>query len=344
MDYQHFTLPYISIKPNQLTTFYQSERGRRYVQPESYNVKQPKNNAPNRGLSKKARKNISSKINWLLEFAEPKKIYNDYTGNYFTFKINFITLTLPTLQMHTDKTIKSKALNQFLTELRERFEVRNYVWRAECQQNGNLHFHIATDTYIHWYIIRNIWNRQLRKLGYIKKYKEKFSAMSLKDYIKYSKKTGVKDLSTILLRYQRGNKTNWSDPNTTDIHSVNKVNNLSAYLAKYMAKSGSVKDEEGNYELQYRKIEGKIWGCSQSLSKCKSIILLADSTIDELLEEGLKGIKYYFKKDDFFAFFSFSFKLLTGKFKKMINSLFEQYKKEIGYLSGTIPERNYKYL
>ena len=41
-----------------------------------------------------------------------------------------------------------------------------------------------------------------------------------------------------LKRFEYGKKTNWSDPNTTDIHSVYKINNLAAYLSKYMAKVG----------------------------------------------------------------------------------------------------------
>lgn len=343
MDYSYFTLPYISIKPNQLTTYYQSESGRGRQYDNTSNIIQPKNNNPNRNVSEKARKRIVSKINWLLRFATEKRIYNDHTNKYFTFKINFITLTLPSIQKHTDKTLKSELLNQFLTELRKDYGLLNYVWRAECQSNGSLHFHIATDTYIPWFIIRKIWNRLLRKLGYIQDYKRKYGDMRLKEYIEDSNKRGLRDLSTILKRFEYGKKTNWSDPNTTDIHSVYKINNLAAYLSKYMAKGGGTKDDKGDYKLKYRKIEGKIWGCSQSLSRCKSIILLADSKIDEFLEEGLKGIQHYFKKDDFFSFFSFSFNLLSGKYKYFIDRLFDKYKEEIGYLSGVIPEKTYNY-
>lgn len=52
-----------------------------------------------------------------------------------------------------------------------------------------------------------------------------------------------------------------SDPNSTDIHSTYKVKNLAAYLCKYFTKEG---DER-------RAIEGRLWGCSQSLSNARGI-------------------------------------------------------------------------
>ena len=163
MTSENYYLPYCSLKPNQATIFYQSTN----PGPRNYNnntkVVQPKNNKPKRNLSFKGRRRVQNSINWLLYYAKDKRIYNEKRGKYFNFKINFITLTLPTLQFHTDNTIKSKALNSFLTYLRKHFGLNNYIWRAECQSNGNIHFHIATDTYIPWFIIRSTWNRQLRK-------------------------------------------------------------------------------------------------------------------------------------------------------------------------------------
>ena len=331
-----------SLKPGQATIYYQSNNSRARFDDDKTNIKLPRNNSPNRNLSIKARKRITESIGWLLKFAEEKEIYNPRNNKRFKFKINFVTLTLPCLQFHRDKTLKEELLNPFLTYLRSYFELRNYVWRAECQANGSLHFHLATDTYIPWFIIRSTWNRQLRKLGYIDKYHNKFKSMGLQDYIKYSKKQGVKDLSIIAKRYDYGLKTNWKDPNTTDIHSVNKVNNLAAYLSKYMAKNESTKDEKGDYLLKYRKIEGKIWGRSQSLSRCKGIIGEVDSKMSTAFNWIATYLREFEIKETYFYYISFNFKRLQGWVKVLFKKLFADYKHSISYDPGGIPNKVYK--
>lgn len=335
------TLPFLSLKPNQLTVFFESVAHKSGNLFEGTERIQPRNNQPKRGLSSKARKRIHSKINWLLTFAKTKKIFNDYTNRYFNFKINFITLTLPTLQAHKDTTIKSQLFNQFLTELRRFHSVHNYVWRAECQANGNIHFHIATDTYIPWFIIRSTWNRQLRKLGYIDRYQNKFKSMSFKDYQHYCNSNGINDLSTISARFDYGNKTNWRDPNSTDIHSVHKVKNISGYLAKYMAKVEKRKGDNNDYDLKYRKIEGRNWGCSQSLSRCKSIVDWADNFCNDLIDYAKQNLKPYELTEKYFYCLFFDFNRLSNELKALINKVFLDYKKTIDYISGGIPNRKY---
>lgn len=339
----HLSLPYISIQPNRLTTYYQTEGKRAQTFKDISETIKPKNNDPRRGLSKKARKRITSKINWLLTFSKSKRIFNDATNNYFNFRINFITLTLPAIQAHKDNTIKKVCLNQFITELRQSFELRNYVWRAEAQRNGSIHFHFVTDTYIPWFVIRRIWNRQVEKLGYVTRFQDKFKSMDLEDYTKWCNGQGTTDISTILTRYKRGIKTNWRDPNTTDIHSVNKVRNLAAYLSKYMSKGETAQDEKGEYELKARRIQGKIWGCSQSLSACKSIIDLVDSTYTDILNECVELKNAFVLKENYFTFISADFKTLSQSTKQLINSIFLTYKKSIEYISGGIPNKIYRY-
>lgn len=335
------SLPFMSIKPNQLTVFFESVANGTGNLLTPIERKKPINNQPKRGLSSKAKRRIQNKIHWLVTFAKTKRIYNDYTNRYFSFKINFITLTLPIIQRHSDKTIKSKCFNQFLTELREYHEVSNYVWRAEVQQNGSIHFHIATDTYIPWFIIRRIWNRQLRKLGYIEAYHSKFSQMDFKAYQLYSQSNGTNDLSTIYARFQYGKKTNWRDPNTTDIHSTNKVNNLAAYMAKYMAKTAKTKKSTETYDLKERRIEGRNWGCSQSLSRCKSIVDWADNLCNSIIDYARANLKPFEKHETYFHCYFFDFKKLGGELKVVINQMFLDYKHTIDYHSGGVPNKKY---
>lgn len=210
-------------------------------------------------MSFKANKRVRLAIDWMIHLAKEKPLYSAEKKSNFTFKINFITLTLPSKQKHSDNEIKSKLLNQFLTELRHKYKVVNYLWRAEAQANGNIHFHIVCDTFIPWRTLRTDWNRITEKLGYVSKFHE---------------------------------NTGKSDPNSTDIHSVNQIKNLSGYLAKYCSKNSkgyvvmATKAQAGPYRppcfLTYkhpklaakpkffRQIHGKLWGLSNNLSKYQS--------------------------------------------------------------------------
>lgn len=62
------------------------------------------------------------------------------------------------------------------------------------------------------------------------------------------------------------NKFGHADPNSTDVHSVKKVRNLAGYLAKYMSKQSE----------DLVKIKGRIWGCSEGLSRANTTRVFID--------------------------------------------------------------------
>lgn len=115
----------------------------------------------------------------------------------------FATLTLPYKQFHGDNEIKRKCLTPFIAELQKFHNVKLYVWRAEPQANGNIHFHILLDRFIHWSDIRARWNRIINKLEYVDAFEQ---------------------------------KEGHNDPNSTDMHGLKKVNSISSYIVKYMTK------------------------------------------------------------------------------------------------------------
>ncbi len=134
---------------------------------------------------------IENVINTVFINEKPK---NYKEGNYVTF----LTLTLPSKQIHTDTQI-NKILVRFLENLKQSKSVVNYVWKAEPMKNGNLHYHIILDKWIDKHYINNRWNKQINKLGYV-------------------------DRSTSL------------NPPSTEIHSLKKVRNAVSYIQKYMTK------------------------------------------------------------------------------------------------------------
>lgn len=80
---------------------------------------------------------------------------------------SFITLTLPSKQIHDDNEIKRHILQPFLAECKRSLKLTHYIWTAETQKNGNIHFHIITPTYINKYMLQKIWNLHAETLGYI---------------------------------------------------------------------------------------------------------------------------------------------------------------------------------
>lgn len=154
-------------------------------------------------ISSHAYRKIKRSIDYLLYLANEKSLPGRTPGSYYGFKVAFITLTLPAPQTHTDQEIKHHCLNQFLVEIRRRNGVRNYIWRAEKQRNGNIHFHILVDKFIPWEQMRDRWNRICSKLGYLDEF-----------FVRHGHYV----------------------PNSTDIHSIRKVRSTREYLLKYCTK------------------------------------------------------------------------------------------------------------
>lgn len=216
-------IPVISIHPSHINLFYeryQSGPRKSYsnysfdqelTQPEQDKFLKSTRKA-NGNLSLNAKRKMQRSIEYLVTLATDKKVHEKLSGKIVRFKLAFITLTLPSPQIHPDSEIINKCLNQFLIECKKYHALKNYVWRAEKQKNGNIHFHILLDRFIPWWEVRNRWNRIVNKLGYVNRFQEK-----------------------------HGHTT----PNSTDIHSTRKVKNLRLYLTKYMSKNENECEQSG---------------------------------------------------------------------------------------------------
>jgi len=236
---------------------------------------QPKNNEHGRILSRKAAKRIKKAVGTLVMMSREKWRNKSKHGQEHAFRVNFITLTLPSLQSHLDETIKNECLNQFLTELRQ-LGVSNYVWVAEPHKNGSIHFHIATDSFVEKDLLQSKWNRITNKLGYVDRYAEKMNKLTFEMYWKQYCSKEKKDVA--LSRYERGMSSNWSNPPSTKIHAIYNLRNVASYMSKYMTKTPDEIDiingiemtrtqrSSVTFSLKSRKISGRRWGQSQSLS------------------------------------------------------------------------------
>ena len=272
--------PRISITSRSIS-FYEFYHGERRSRSGLFN---PLLRAKSNGGSRHVFKRIKLAINTLIDTSSYKTVFVRSTGTYFRYKINFITLTLSGPQMHPDSYIIKEMLSKFLEAWQKRRKGLLYVWKAEVQDNGRLHFHITSNAFYHYERLRRDWNRYQRKHGYID---------SGIDY----------------------------EPNSTDVHSVSKIKNLSTYLAGYFLKKDSytrvlkrfhklydkhlkridapVYDLPSRYlSLLKRKVVGTVWGCSKCLLVAKVSVWRHDPSISNDLSL-LIDIDYMAIKTDY---------------------------------------------
>lgn len=155
-------------------------------------------------LRKKSISRLRLAVDWLRLFSEKKFVWQKSSGRGFYFKLNFITVTLSSAQVHSDEFILKHLFSPFLKWLQREGGVKNYVWRCEVQlkrlsASGErcIHFHITTNKFIHWKKIRGKWNDLQARHGYC---------------------------------------TDSEDPNSTDVHAIINEGKIVSYISKYMTK------------------------------------------------------------------------------------------------------------
>lgn len=224
-------------------------------------------------LSMKTRSKIRTMLDCWLGCVE-SRVKHSSNKKYARNKlVTFVTLTLPAKQFHSDKEIKRKTLIPFIQDLIEKQGVTCYFWRAEPQKNGNIHFHILVNRYIHHAWIRQEWNRYMSLLGYVGKYSERMKNTTLKQYINERKCKDQEAVSRAVLAYKAGVACGWVNPNSTDIHGLEKVHSTSAYVCKYVSKKNDGRD-----------IEGRIWGCSDNLRLLRGFEVVRDQDVTEYIQ------------------------------------------------------------
>lgn len=150
---------------------------------------------------------IKKAIDILVQKTDPRIIWNPVTKKHFPFTLNFVTLTVSSRKNIDPRFGYSRLLEPFLRIMRNEGNF-SYVWKAEFQKRGQVHYHLATNTFLTWQKIRSTWNNLQRKNRLLDEYAKKYGHF---------------------------------DPNSTDVHALGGIANLAAYLSKYLSKSNSQK-------------------------------------------------------------------------------------------------------
>lgn len=218
-------------------------------------------------LSKASKRKIKDTFSLLYHLAKPRTIKISNKKYIYNFRLSFVTLTLPSKQIHTDVEIKKVCLNNFLNTMRSKFGLKNYIWISEIQDNGNLHFHCVFDMYVHHKAVRYYWNRSLELLGYVSEYSNKMKSLSLKEYADLR----GKEVNEVASYFYSQTKEGWNNPGTEQAKSIHNINNLVFYLSKYITKEND-NEETKKYE-ERAETWGKSWGRSTSLSRIRFITM-----------------------------------------------------------------------
>lgn len=282
-------------------------------------------------ISINSQRNLRDKITYLFHFAKSRSI-KTYSGKTIpNFKVCFLTLTLPSPQVHTTAQMNTECLEPFLEVLRKRLKMQNYVWRMEFQSNGSVHYHIATDTYIDYFFAQKQWNSIINKLGYVDQYAEKMKALTYNEYLNRYSKGGEIPADVVYKRYLKGKACGWSQPNTVDVKNAKSSDNIGYYISKYFskkeksAKCNKLDNEENSFGLRLC-----FW--SRSLSRCKAEAMPFDYYPYDyvaILSRCTEVLRCAF---DYCTVFYFSFNKLPPAVRAVIGEYFTIFKKEIAYV------------
>ena len=309
-------------------------------------IKMPESNKHKFEVSYKAKQRIKEKISWLYQLAKNQTITTHNGKVLSSFKMNFITLTLPSKQIHPTDEITKICLSGFLNECSNQLGLKNYVWRLEFQKNGNVHYHIATDTYIEYWRAKKIWNRYLEKLGYISNYSAQMSKHDFRSYYQKYHKNGEEDHDKLLERFKAGVKSEWKEPNSVDARNVTNSKNIAFYISKYITKDIKHKKDDATSqteqsseinpiicERENTQSNLRLWFCSRALSKLDKITIELEY-VDELIDNvvnSLKDVKQYIT--DYCKLWFYRTSEQSNSCKRFLYEMFYRHASEMGYYS-----------
>ena len=207
------------------------------------------------GVSAATRRKIAKHCKILALASTPRTVRNS-AGKYVPHLTTFITLSLPSEQKHPDAEITKTIFGKFLDKSRKLGLLKNYVWRAEKQKNGNIHYHLLTDTFANFSLFQKLWFLACRELDYLDAYTRKFSAMDFETYKKQPFNKG-KELPKICAAFQNGIRNKWRKPPSCHVTFITDTKGISLYVSKYISK-----EDPDNPNI----VTGRTWGASQSVT------------------------------------------------------------------------------
>lgn len=193
---------YPNFKPteNPLRSNYQPNSVDLYLKNLAKNNPLNKENKSYTGLLTTAtKKRLQENIDKIVFGSITHKIFNPYLKEEKKHRLAFLTLTISDEKILPYKDCYKKLLSPFLDWLTRTNGTSTYLWKAELQKRGQLHYHLITPDWIDYQIIREKWNNIQMKAGI--------------DLSKYN-----------------------FNPNSTDIEVISEIKGITTYIAKEIMK------------------------------------------------------------------------------------------------------------
>jgi len=102
-------------------------------------------------------------MRWLIACSPPKKVYEKKLKRMVDYRVNLGTFTFK--ENIQDDRFARELFSKWLEMAKYRFSLEHYVWKAEPQARGAIHFHLVSGTYMPHSEVRYTWNRLLLKHG-----------------------------------------------------------------------------------------------------------------------------------------------------------------------------------
>lgn len=145
-----------------------------------------------------------------------------------THIVNFTLCTLTFIAPVDDNTAMD-ILNVWFSTIKKRYGNFNYIWVAERQHNGNIHFHIIADQRFPIGYINSLWVKNQIENGVLNK-----------DIINRLKEDHGTTFSNLHTEGKYNIVHDYLNP--VDITSVKTINGVSSYLTNYVTKNNSIFD------------------------------------------------------------------------------------------------------
>lgn len=216
-----------------------------------------------------SKRRLTKAISLLTQAAKWQKVWNPVTQRTINFKMAFMTLTIPDDTIITANQAYNQLLKPFLRVMRRKHQMHSYIWKAELQERGQIHYHLTLNTFIPMHYIQNEWNKIIVTAGYADNFYKQFG--------------------------------HWNPP-STHIRRVTNYNRLEEYLVKYCTKNSTDQDTlAARAKLGGEPLKGKIWGSSENLKQSTYYTELVGHSIEKAVNELVEAKKVIFKVFDRFA-------------------------------------------
>lgn len=215
-----------------------------------------------------SKKRMRRSVDTLLQVTENVKIFNPISNKYFNHRLSFITLTISSNTSYCHILAYQNLLRPFLQWLDKTIGVGLYIWKAELQQRGQMHYHLTTPTFITHDKIREKWNYLQKKNGIIKN-KEYPPSTEIKEA------KNVKNIEAYMVKE--------ICKNTIEIGLINQPNQNEKAMCQDLV-YGNIISGYPSQSFCDKTIYSKIWDCSENLKKNPYFTIEIDNENYDLIQ------------------------------------------------------------